>query len=85
MKMFNDLVKLLKENINKKISASELDKLTNKLIEEGYEETIEDVGDYVFRINFLKNKQKVLFIDYAANIFNETVTVKNVRLYLENI
>ncbi|MDM0865802.1 hypothetical protein QTI28_15255 [Clostridium perfringens] len=83
--MFNDLVKLLKENINKKISASELDKLTNKLIEEGYEETIEDVGDYVFRINFLKNKQKVLFIDYAANIFNETVTVKNVRLYLENI
>ncbi|MFR3905880.1 MAG: hypothetical protein ACLTXQ_08710 [Bifidobacterium adolescentis] len=85
MKMFNDLVKLLKENINKKISASELDKLTNKLIEEGYEETIEDIGDYVFRINFLKNKQKVLFIDYAANIFNETVTVKNVRLYLENI
>ena len=83
--MFNDLVKLLKENINKKISASELDKLTNKIIEEGYEETIEDVGDYVFRINFLKNKQKVLFIDYAANIFNETVTVKNVRLYLENI
>ncbi|MDM0687223.1 hypothetical protein QTH43_14405 [Clostridium perfringens] len=83
--MFNDLVKLLKENINKKISASELDKLTNKLIEEGYEETIEDIGDYVFRINFLKNKQKVLFIDYAANIFNETVTVKNVRLYLENI
>lgn len=85
MKMFNDLVKFLKENINKKISASELDKLTNKLIEEGYEETIEDVGDYVFRINFLKNKQKVLFIDYAANIFNETVTVKNVRLYLENL
>ena len=83
--MFKDLVKLLKENINKKISASELDKLTNKLIEEGYEETIEDIGDYVFRINFLKNKQKVLFIDYAANIFNETVTVKNVRLYLENI
>lgn len=83
--MLNDLVKFLKENINKKINASELDKLTNKLIEEGYEETIEDVGDYVFRINFLKNKQKVLFIDYAANIFNETVTVKNVRLYLENI
>ncbi|MDU4522575.1 MAG: hypothetical protein E7H54_17010 [Clostridium perfringens] len=83
--MINDLVKFLKENINIKINASELDKLTNKLIEEGCEETIEDVGDYVFRINFLKNKQKILTIDYVANIFNETIVIKNVSLYLENL
>lgn len=83
--MINDLVKFLKENINKKINVSELDELNNKLIEEGYEETIEDVGDYVFRINFLKNKQKVLIIDYVANIFSETIVIKNVNLYLENL
>ena len=64
-------------------------KVTSKaivdLIEEGCEETIEDVGDYVFRINFLKNKQKILTIDYVANIFNETIVIKNVSLYLENL
>ncbi|EPB8191234.1 hypothetical protein ACRTBB_003003 [Clostridium perfringens] len=84
--MINDLAIFLKENLNKKINVIELDKFINKIIkEEGYEETVENIEGNLFRTTLLTKKGKVITLDYIPNVFNETIMIKNVRLYLENI
>ena len=71
--MVENLVKDLRATINKKIDAHDLDKMIAD-----FDRNVESIEDNLFRINILKNGQKVLDIDYDANIFSETVVVKKI-------
>ncbi|XZH37673.1 hypothetical protein ACSW82_16690 (plasmid) [Clostridium perfringens] len=71
--MVENLIKDLRAIINKKIDAHDLDKMIAD-----FDRNVESIEDNLFRINILKNGQKVLAIDYDANIFNETVVVKKI-------
>ena len=72
--MVENLIKDLRAIINKKIDAHDLDKMIAD-----FDRNVESIEDNLFRINILKNGQKVLAIDDDANIFNETVVVKKIN------
>lgn len=71
--MVENLIKDLRAIINKKIDAQDLDEMIAN-----FDRNLEPIEDHLFRIDILKDNQKVLSIDYSANIFNETVVVKKI-------
>ncbi|MDK0925747.1 hypothetical protein ACV3R4_15065 [Clostridium perfringens] len=71
--MIENLIKDLRAIINKKIDAQDLDEMIAN-----FDRNLEPIEDHLFRIDILKDNQKVLSIDYSANIFNETVVVKKI-------
>ena len=68
-----NLIENLRKIINTKIDAQDLDEMIAN-----FDRNLEPIEDHLFRIDILKDNQKVLSIDYSANIFTETVVVKKI-------
>lgn len=78
--MFENLIKNIRGILDKKVCVSDFEDMVSL-----YDKEYIFIEGNLYRMNILKNKQKVLSIDYIVNIFNETIVVKKVNLYLESL